>query len=169
MNWDAFGAIGELVGAAAVVVSLIYVSIQVRSGTQALQTTTRDSVFKSLQEWNLVVMADPRLGWIFQSGAKDFEGLGEEDRARYLHVMYSFFKVFENIYLHHLDGVVPPEIWEPQLKTLTLYATQPGGRKYWEARKAFYDPRFKTVMEGLKPGPLTPGHALSGIQAKPDP
>lgn len=169
MNWDAFGAIGEVVGATAVVVSLIYVSIQLRSGTRALQTTTRDSVFKSLQEWNLVVMADPRLGWIFQSGAGNFEGLGEEDRARYLHVMYSFFKVFEGIYLHHLDGVVPPEIWEPQLNTLTLYATQPGGRRYWEARKAFYDPRFNAVMEGLKPGPLPPGHVLSSIQTEPDP
>lgn len=169
MNWDAFGAIGEVVGATAVVVSLIYVSIQLRSGTRALQTTTRDSVFKSLQEWNLVVMAEPRLGWIFQSGARNFEGLGEEDRARYLHVMYSFFKVFENIYLHHLDGVVPPEIWESNLKMLAVYATQPGGRRYWEERKAAYDPRFHTVMEGLEPGPLVPGHELSGIQTEPDP
>jgi hypothetical protein len=169
MNWDAFGAIGEVVGATAVVVSLIYVSIQLRSGTRALQTTTRDSVFKSLQEWNLVVMADPRLGWIFQSGTRDFEGLGEEDRARYLHVMYSFFKVFEGIYLHHLDGVVSPEIWEPNLMMLTVYATQPGGRRYWEARKAAYDPRFNAVMEGLKPGPLPPGHVLASIQTEPDP
>jgi hypothetical protein len=169
MNWNAFGAIGEVVGAAAVVGSLIYVSIQLRFGAKALQTTTRDSVFKTLQSWNEVVMADPRLGWIFQTGAVNFEGLGEEDRARYLHVMYSFFKAFENIYLHHVDGAVPPEIWEPNLETLRVYGTQPGGRRYWEARKAFYDPRFNAVMEGLKPGPLAPGHAVSGIKTEPDP
>ena len=169
MNWEAFGAIGELIGAATVVVSLVYVSFQLRSGTRALQTTTRDSVFKSLQEWNLVCMGEPRLGWIFQSGARDFDGLGEEDRARYLHVMYSFHKLFENIYLHHLDGVVPLEIWEPNLMMLTVYATQPGGRKYWEERKATYDPRFNAVVEGLKPSPLAPGHEVSGILAGPDP
>jgi len=169
MNWDAFGAIGELVGAAAVVVSLVYVSFQLRSGTRALQTTTRDSVFKSLQEWNLVCMGDPKLGWIFQSGARDFDGLGEEDRARYLHVMYSFYKLFENIYLHHLDGVVPLEIWEPNLQMLTVYATQPGGRRYWEERKAAYDPRFNLVVEGLRASPLAPGHDLSDIQTGSDP
>ena len=164
MNWDAFGAIGEVIGAAAVVISLIYVSIQVRSGTRALQTTPRDSGFKSVQEWNLAVMADPKLGWIFQSGSGDFEGLGEDERARYLHLMFSFFKVFENIYLHSLDGVVPPEIWEPNRTMLTVYAASPGGRKYWEERKAAYDPRFNEVMEGLQPGPLAPGHKVSGLQ-----
>jgi hypothetical protein len=168
MNWDAFGAIGEVVAAVAVVVSLIYVSIQLRAGTKALQTTTRDSVFKSLQEWNLVCMGDPRLGWVFQDGARDFEGLGEEDRARFLHVMYSFYKVFENIYLHHLEGVVPLEIWEPNLRMLTAYATQPGCRTYWENRKAAFDPRFNSVMEGLKPGPLAPGHALTGTPNEND-
>jgi len=164
MNWDAFGAIGEVVGATAVVVSLIYVSIQLRSGTRALQTTTRDSVYKQLQEWNLVVMGDPKLGWIFQKGSTGLENLEEEERARYLHVMYSFFKTFENIYLHHLDGVVPLELWEPNLKMLTIYATQPGGRMYWEERKAAYDPRFNAVMEGLGPSPMAPGHSVWTIK-----
>jgi hypothetical protein len=30
MNWEAFGAIGEILGAAAVVVSLAYLAIQIR-------------------------------------------------------------------------------------------------------------------------------------------
>ncbi len=30
MNWDAIGAVGEIVGALAVVVSLVYLAIQVR-------------------------------------------------------------------------------------------------------------------------------------------
>jgi len=166
MNWDAFGAIGEVVGATAVVVSLVYVSIQLRSGTRALQTTTRDSVYKQLQEWNLVVMGDPRLGWIFQKGSTDFESLEEKERARYLHVMYSFFKTFENIYLHHLEGVVPLELWEPNLKMLTVYATQRGGRMYWEQRKAAYDPRFNAVMERLEPGLMAPGHSVSSIRTE---
>ena len=34
MNWDAFGAIGENVGALAVVVTLVYLSIQVRENTR---------------------------------------------------------------------------------------------------------------------------------------
>ena len=31
MNWDAIGAVGEIVGALAVVVSLVYLAVQIRS------------------------------------------------------------------------------------------------------------------------------------------
>jgi hypothetical protein len=168
MNWEAFGAIGEVIGATAVVVSLIYVSLQVRAGLRGLQTTTRDSVFKSLVDWNLTVMGDPRLAWIFQSGSKDFDSLTGEERARYTHIMYGFYKVFENIYLHHVEGIVPPEIWEPNKKMLTVYATQPGGRMYWEARRGAYDPRFIEVLERLSPGPLPAGHVLSKLEDDSD-
>ncbi len=168
MNWEAFGAIGEVIGATAVVVSLIYVSLQVRAGLRGLQTTTRDSVFKSLIDWNLTVMGDPRLAWIFQSGSKDFDSLSGEERARYTHLMYGFYKIFENIYLHHVEGIVPSEIWEPNKKMLTVYATQPGGRMYWEARRGAYDPRFIEVLEGLSPGPLPAGHVLSKLDSDPD-
>jgi hypothetical protein len=36
MNWEAIGAIGEIVGAAAVVVTLIYVAAQVRQNTRSM-------------------------------------------------------------------------------------------------------------------------------------
>jgi hypothetical protein len=36
MNWEAIGAVGEIVGAAAVVVTLIYVAVQVRQNTRSM-------------------------------------------------------------------------------------------------------------------------------------
>jgi hypothetical protein len=59
MNWDAIAAIAELIGAAAVVLSLIYLAIQVRTGSRALQTTMRDSSFHALTEYNLYLISDP--------------------------------------------------------------------------------------------------------------
>ena len=37
MNWEAIGAIGEVVGAAAVVVTLGYLAVQIRANTAALK------------------------------------------------------------------------------------------------------------------------------------
>ena len=36
MNWEAIGAVGEIVGAAAVVVTLIYVALQMRQNTRSI-------------------------------------------------------------------------------------------------------------------------------------
>ncbi len=44
MNWDAISAIGEIVGAIAVVVTLIYLGRQIRQGTKATQVSAERNV-----------------------------------------------------------------------------------------------------------------------------
>ena len=48
MNWEAIGAIGEIVGAAAVVFSLTYLALQLRANTR----TMRRNMPSCRQWWN---------------------------------------------------------------------------------------------------------------------
>lgn len=43
MNWEAAGGIGELTGAMAVVVTLVYLAIQVRHSKDALDVNSRET------------------------------------------------------------------------------------------------------------------------------
>jgi hypothetical protein len=43
MNWEAIGAIGEVVGAAGVVATLLYLAVQVRLSRQATDPTPRST------------------------------------------------------------------------------------------------------------------------------
>ena len=43
MNWEAVGAVGEIVGAIAVVITLIYLARQMRQNSSALRSTTAQS------------------------------------------------------------------------------------------------------------------------------
>jgi hypothetical protein len=79
MAWEAIGSIADLIGATAVVISLVYFAVQVSSGTRELRTTTRDLAIQKLMEFNYYVMSDAELGWIFQSGCRDFQSLEEKD------------------------------------------------------------------------------------------
>ena len=149
MNWEALGALSELLGAAAVVLTLLYLSRQIAHQNRALETTTRDSVFRQLQEYNFVVMGDERLGGLFQRGVAevDPEGFSENDRARFIHAIFGFFKIYENIYFHRLEGSISEEAWSQNRQILFLYAGQPGGRAYWERRRGAFDPRFQGMLD----------------------
>ena len=48
MNWDAIGAIGETVSAVAVVVSILYLAVQIRSNTRA---TKASASFDATHSW----------------------------------------------------------------------------------------------------------------------
>jgi len=159
MNWAAIGAIGEVLGAVAVVATLLYVARQLHEQGRALTTSVRDSAFQQLQEWNYQVMADPDLSHLFQRGAAtdDWSQFSPPERSRLIHVLYSFFKTFENIYLHTAEGSAPVEVWERNCQVFFAYATQPGCKRYWNNRRGSLDERFVEVLEGLGEASLPTG------------
>ena len=155
MNWTAIGALGEVLGAVAVVATLLYVARQLEEQGRALTTSVRDSAFQQLQEWNYQVVADPVLSHLFQRGAanEDWSEFSPEEQSRLIHILYSFFKTFENIYVHSAEGSVPPEVWERNCQVFFAYASQPGCRRYWNDRRGALDERFVEVLEGMgQPG-----------------
>jgi hypothetical protein len=79
MNWDAAGAIGEIVGAAGVVLSLAYLGSQIR-------TQNRESRLDAITEWTtqwnafLTSFAEhPHLSAVWSKGVKDFSSLNEPE------------------------------------------------------------------------------------------
>ena len=168
MDWAAIGAGGEVLGAVAVVATLLYVARQLDEQARALTTSVRDSAFQQLQEWNYQVMADPDLSHLFQQGAAsdDWSGFSPEERSRLIHVLYSFFKTFENVFLHTAEGSAPPEVWERNCQVFFAYASQPGCRRYWNDRRGALDERFVRVLEGMGEPVMPTG--LQMVTAEPE-
>jgi hypothetical protein len=61
MNWDAIGAIGETVGALAVILTLAYLAVQIRQNALATQTASHHAVTDSLNQGNLAMAQDAAL------------------------------------------------------------------------------------------------------------
>ncbi len=166
MNWNAIAAVSELVAAVAVVVSLIYIAVQVSAGAKAFQTSLRDQSYRTLMEWNWAITSDETLPWIFQQGARDFESLGDRDRARAMHAFYSFFKMFENMYLHYLEGVVSEQAWVSNREVLFAYASQPGCQYYLSQRMPVFDPRFQVYLQNLEAAAIPTGSMVLKLDSE---
>ncbi len=161
MNWSDIGSIGEAIGAIGVIGSLIYLALQVRANSKGLFTSTRESTFNSLKEWNFYVMSDPDLAWIFQQGCRDFNSLDQKERARYVHVMFSFYKLFENIFLHYKAKSISEEVWRYNSTIFFAYAAQPGAKNYYNLRKPIFDPRFSKIVDDLTSAEVPAGHLIT--------
>lgn len=81
INWEAISSIAEVTGAAAVIISLVYLAVQIRSGTQALKTSTRDASFHHIMEWNYALSQSSDLPALFHRGCEDFSALGSKMRT----------------------------------------------------------------------------------------
>ena len=146
MNWEAIGAVGEVLGAVAVVATLAYLSAQIRSGNRALLASQREAGFTAIREWNHQVMVDEQLADVIRRGAKDLSSLTPTEEVQFGTCFYAFFKAFENIYLQCESGNASIDIWEGHSEGLLLYLRQPGVRAWLEKGTRLLDKRFARVL-----------------------
>jgi hypothetical protein len=73
MNWEAIGAIGEIIGAAAVVVTLAYFALQIRHAQQAAADTSRLNRGVGIRELLATMASDDEMrdAWVGAEGTAD--------------------------------------------------------------------------------------------------
>ena len=61
MNWDAIGAIGELAGAIGVIITLVYLSLQIRSSTKATESQIHVSLSSEMERLAIAMSTNDSL------------------------------------------------------------------------------------------------------------
>ncbi len=96
MNWDAIGAVGELVGAAAVVVTLIFLTIQLRQNTKVAYWQMTTTNLQTWEQLHIDLARDPELFRLWQLILHaDPEDVSREDRGRCFELFEAFMSVME--------------------------------------------------------------------------
>ena len=80
MNWDAIGAIGEVVGAVAVVVTLLFLSLQLRQNTRTVRNAYRSQMAETVSN-SISVMQNPDFARILVVAMNDSDALSPEERV----------------------------------------------------------------------------------------
>ncbi len=149
MNWDAVGAIGEILGAAGVVVTLVYLARQVRLNTTATRLSTSHSISAAARDWNRPLLLDPELAWTFQVGTEDPSRLDEKEQARFIELCFSLFRMFEDAHYQFLKGALDPDVWQGYERLYGAYAKAPGFQAYWRERRETFRPEFRQFIDGF--------------------
>ena len=138
MNWDALGALGEIVGAAAVVVTLIYLAVQTRQNTEAVRHAFARGVMEDANAWRFKIVENPEVAELFRRGLRDPDSLDANDKYR--------FRIFFDALVFHWQHAVASDVPIPQANILRVLS-QPGGRWYWARAKDVLTPEFVEYIE----------------------
>ena len=123
------GAIGEIVGAAAVVVTLIYLSIQLRQYNKGLRTSTFHTTMHEFNQLNISQL-DPSLAGLMDKGLREFDSLTQLEKYQFSWLMRSYVNVWENMYQQYLEGACSKSYWLPYAKQAKTILETPGGKLY---------------------------------------
>lgn len=163
MNWEVAGVIAEVVGAIGVVVSLIYVAIQVRSNTRALKASASFETAHSWATFNEMLVSAMLGDSAFQAGEDcrlvkiaatfyDPDALpGDLSKTEtiLLSMMHrALFQKLEGQYYQFKHGYLEPQIWTQRRDWARGILELPLGRAWWEQEvmAAIFSREFVSVI-----------------------
>ncbi len=132
MNWDAVGAIAEIAGVLLIVVSLVFVGIQVRQNTTQLRQDNLRETIRGLLDTNWYFHRDDAAFEVFRQGCNSFEELAPKDKAHCHSRLVDLSFYLELIRGMHQAGLIDTAALKISVRFFLAVLTTPGGKQWWD-------------------------------------
>ncbi len=161
MNWDAIGAAGEVGGAIAVVVSVLYLAFQVRQNTVHSRAYSQRDMLNEITGDILRLSLEPQL---FRGGLSDFEGLSDDDKVRFAGYMVTHIARFEANLRLHRSGLMDQVLFDAHRGWALTLLTSPGAHEWWQHwRRNFSQDVREFLDDAMERGVDLPGAMTDNI------
>jgi len=150
MTLDQLASIGEIIGGFSVVISLVYLAIQIRTNTEAERTSTYQSIVSDFGAMNNTMASTPELSHLFVQAMENYHQLSSDQKARISQIFFQCFRFFENMFYQNKKGYLDEEVWIGWKRLMLTYYSRPGFQTWWEHRREVYSEPFAVFLETEK-------------------
>ena len=154
MNWDALGAVGEIVGAGAVVISLVYLALQIRTQNNEARFSAMHDISVGYRD-TLATIADGEMAVIVDKAIDSYDSLTRVELLRLIAGAGRIFRLWEEAYLLHEVGRLDNRSWKPMERQFCGYLDIVPFGRVWEIRKQYFDETFTEYVDSLDRSPYS--------------
>ena len=147
MNWDAVGAVAELLGGLATVATLAYLAVQIRQNTRSVQASSAATYREGNAAFATIIAQNEELAELYYRGLSDPDSLSEVESHRFLNLCAMVLT-----YLHEAEELEASDVLSEGLARtrdaqLQFFAAQPGFRKMYSEYRHAQPPKFARRMD----------------------
>jgi len=151
MSWEAITSIANTISACAVVVSLIYVAIQVRQNTNTVRAAAHQATNDGILELNQIAFASDESAELWRKGRFEYEQLNPTQAGRFRGFVINCLLVCESTYFQYNHGLLSVEYFERNERWLAWLFTQPGFLQCWPDVQFIFSDSFVDYASALIP------------------
>lgn len=149
MNWEIAGALGELFGAAAVVLSVLYLAYQIReSRLQAMASAQRELLNTTHLYTHIATTPGATNDW--RQGLNRYDELDPDTQARFHHLMHPHINHVEAVYRMHQGGMIDEETYDRWMAGIVGIISTTGGKAWWSRVRITFTPGYVTALERMR-------------------
>ena len=143
MNWEAAATIAEIVGAAGVIASLIYLAIQIRQSTKVSRAEMTKDLYLASRTAILDIASNDALAKI-STEIRQFES---EDVMRRNMFYQSFFRLYELQYNLASQGLLDEDIARSYALIIQMWAKTVYFADYWKQHRSEFNESFAAYVD----------------------
>lgn len=154
MTIQDWGAVGEIIGAIAVVASLVYLALQIRQNTQqiahSIETERVASLGRNIQAANRLrelFIRDRVIAELYLAGVEDFDALKGADKFRFELLLRNIFTEFQGAYIRNLSFGHDPDDFSGGGRMIDSILKHKGVRRCLEQAQTDWRPEFREFVE----------------------
>jgi hypothetical protein len=148
-RWDS-RRIAELLGGFAVVISLIFVGIDIRVNTISTKADAAHNASMALHDWYLEMGTNAEAGSIFRRAMADPESLDKDEAFQFVMILHAGLLAYQDIYFLADQGALETGIFEVLAPALSLGRSNPGFIWYWQQRREYFSEGFRQYVDELE-------------------
>jgi hypothetical protein len=153
MNWEAIGAIAELVGGIGVIASLVYLATQIRQNTKWLRSTILESAGTRSSELARDAASDPSLSRLIGAAISGAAPMDPDERYRFELYLLSALRHYEISHAHFNDGLLDSNQFSGVRENLRVWLSYENFENWWLETSVFFNPVFQQLVNDLKEDP----------------
>jgi hypothetical protein len=148
MSLSDLASVGSFVSGLAVLVSLVYLTLQIRLTRRNQQISIRHSRASRIVELQLA-LADSAVADAWLHGSWRPQDLTPTELSQFMHLCRALFFHFEDSFYQREEGLLNDDAFETVVAGARLSARSPGWRAAWKLARPNFGGRFLGFMDGV--------------------
>lgn len=153
MTLEQASFLAQIVSAVAVVASMVFIGIQLRTAVRAVRASTSQAHSALYHAIVVTIVQNGEFANIWRRALSDFEGCGADERVRFVAQASALFRYYESSRVQWLRGQLDPEHWFTIERQAMSLAAQPGIKSWWILRRHWHSDDFQRWFDDLEPAP----------------
>jgi hypothetical protein len=146
ISLDTWARISEIGTAIIVVVSLIYIAVELDRNTRATYTTSWEAVNENLISIDIAEATE--MSSFIEAAENDSKGISEEELFQFSRMAMARLAVIEYAYLGIRNETLNDYYWGAMSGFLNHLICKPGYRKFWDNNEKIFHPDYVHYVNG---------------------
>lgn len=149
MNIGELANYAEVIGGVAVLISLIYVAIQIRQNTAVVRTSNYADLSFKVSEFNQMIAENDELADIYTRGTESYQNLSEIEQIRFNMTVSRLMQAIQAMFHLRQRGYIDSKLAQTNFDSVALFLAAPGLQEWWQANSQWWESEFQHFVNGL--------------------